>query len=308
MFNIFMVAEGISPWFDLTNILTAMVGCTATFVAIIGGLIANKGISDRAEKESIERQLSQIDFDINATDDDIEKLSNWINEHNAKDFIRYNIDALLDGKPLENVYDHSENNFIEYDEMLPYWDGMLVAIKLFRDNCSSEKNKEGIPKIIVEELTPFEREICSMYRNSIADNEVAYYEKCSFLSVEGNKKIIEYYNSRVEEFDNLLDKKDNLVARKQVLQDRKDNICLGKATKNGVKIFSIVSLIDIIIPVIFMLFNPTSSKVWYIVETIISFVAFIIGIIVMIWYICSLFPKKGETEKVESKGVENKNE
>ncbi len=53
-----------------------------------------------------------------------------------------------------------------------------------------------------------------------------------------------------------------------------------------------------------MLFNPTSNKVWYYIETAISLITFSIGIITMIKYIYSLFPKK----KTDIEETEPKNE
>lgn len=50
-----------------------------------------------------------------------------------------------------------------------------------------------------------------------------------------------------------------------------------------------------------MLFNPTSNKAWYWIEIIISIITFSVGIITMIKYIYSLFPKN-ETNTEESEG------
>lgn len=308
MFNVFMVAEGISPWFDLTNILTAMVGCTATFVAIIGGLIANKAISDRAEKESIERQLSQVDFEINIVERNIESVSIWINEHDAEDFIQEHIYELMDGKPLSDVYKSEDGNVIDYNDMLPYWNSALEARELFYDSRHSEKNNEGIPKSIVDKLTPFQREFCSTYKDSITDNEVSRFESDPILSSETYNRIIENYKAKEKELEDLLDREESLFGRKNELQDRIDDIYSSHDIKSGIKIFVGTSLINIILPVIFMLFNPTSSKVWYIIETVISFIAFGGGIIVMVVYICSLFPKKDENKSMEKEGVEQNNE
>ena len=94
-FNIIMYANKIITQYDLTGILSAMVGCSATFVAIIGGLIANKGLADRAEKESIDRQLSQIGIEIDIIDTRIDNVDSWLNTYNAKEFIHENIDELL---------------------------------------------------------------------------------------------------------------------------------------------------------------------------------------------------------------------
>lgn len=308
MVNVVCVAEDIVIWCDLTTVLSTIIACSATFVAIIGGLIANKAITDRAEKESIERQLSQIDLEISAIDGNIESVSNWIIEYNAKEFIQKNIVELLDEKPLLEVYSSEDSNDIDYDELLPFWNDVLGAVKQFRANAWSEKNNEGIPKVIVNSLTPFQREICSMYKYSIADNEMSYYEKRTAIDISSSSKMIEYYNARINELEELIDKKENLVVREQILRDRKDKVCISHSVKKGINIFIIVSLMNIILPVVFMLFNPTSNIAWYITETAISIIAFSFGIIIMIVYICSLVPKKDASKSTEVKEFEQENE
>lgn len=298
--------ENIATLYDLTSVLSAMTACTATFVAIIGGLIASKAISDRAEKESVDRQLYQLDMEIETLDRNIEYLSNWLNESNAKDFIREHINELLDNKPLSDIYDSSDENEIEYEDMLVYWNDAIAAINLYRANLSSERNNQGIPKTILGKLNSFQKDFCSRYKNSIEDYEVSFYEKCGNLTVSSNE--INFYNERMDEWTELINKKGNLVIREQVLFERKEQLCAGHDVKNGVYIFITVSVLNIIIPIFLMLFNPMQSKGCFIAETVFSFITFSLGIIAMIIYICSLFPKKEKDEISESKGVKHENE
>lgn len=86
-----------------------------------------------------------------------------------------------------------------------------------------------------------------------------------------------------------------------MLKERQNAISISKDIKGGMKIFTIVSITNIILPIIFMLFNPTSNKAWYWIEIIISIITFSVGIITMIKYIYSLFPKN-ETNTEESEG------
>jgi len=300
--------ENIKTLYDLTSILSTMTACTATFVAIIGGLIASKAISDRAEKDSIDRQLTQLDMEIDSINNSIDYLSNWINESDANDFISAHINELLDGKPLDEVYDHSDKNDIEFDDMLLYWNKATEAIDLFRSHISSERNKQGIPKDIVENLNSFQKDFCARYRHSIEDNEVALYEKCSIVSSSVEHSIVQFYNERIDELDEELKKKDLLIIRKQVLTEKRKELSTSHNVKHGINIFIIVSIVNIIIPVFIMLFNPTQNKGWFVAETVFSFITFSFGIIAMIIYICSLFPKKEKIENPDVKGAEHKDE
>ncbi len=303
IFNVIASVNEIIAWYDLTDILSVMIGCTATFVAIIGGLIANKAISDAAEKELIDNQLQQIDAEIKVNNDNIERLNKWLLESDAEDFIDSNIDELFDKAELADIYDSDDDNRISYEELLPYWINAKKAISMFEQaiikGTDNPKNAEGIPKSIIVDLDDFQKRICTNYSGRIEQG------KSPFSSFNFNTNVNIYatkrYNDAVEEIQECTNKNELLVAKEQLLQERQGAISISKDIKGGMKIFAIVSITNIILPIIFMLFNPTTNKVWYYTETIISLLTFSIGIITMIKYIYSLFPKK-KPDKEESEG------
>lgn len=290
----------ISEWYDLSGILSVMIGCTATFVAIIGGLIANKAISDNAEKESIDKKLEQIDAEITINNKNIDELNEWLNEYNAKDFIQSNLEALLNGEQLYEIYDSDDSNDIDFDKMLPYWNKALEAVELFREASAVEKNNDGIPKTIIGKLDEFQYKICYRYKNSIENNRINPFEHAPVVTTSVRR--VDYYNDTMDEMNEIIKRNEILIAKEQLLQDRQDKINLSRDIKGGMSIFAVVSIINIILPIIFMLFNPTSNKVWYYIETAISLITFSVGIITMIKYIYSLFPKKkSDIEETEPK-------
>lgn len=279
--------------YDLNNILSVMIACTATFVAIIGGLIANKAITDRAEKESIERQLSQIKLEIEIADKKVDSLDEWLNVRNAKDFIRDHLDELLAEENLGDFYEDADNEDITQEELLPYWNKALEAVKKFKANAYEERNKDNVPKSIIDELDSFQYDICSSYPESIGQGNKVLFETVS-LSNGSIRAIVERYNEKVKELEEELAIKEQLIVKESMLKDIKQDVIASKPVKNGIRIFVLVSLFCIVMPLIFMLFNPTTNCVWYAIEIVLSFVSFIIGILVMIIYICSLFPKKND--------------
>lgn len=280
----------ITMWYDLNDILSVMIGCSATFVAIIGGLIANKAISDTAEKETIDKQLQQIDAELTINRKELEWLYEWVDEYNAKDFVRDNLDALLDKSQLSDVYDTDNSNEMDYDNLLPYWNKALAAVEKFQAVASAEKNNDGVPKPLLDELDNFQYEICSEYHNCIEDRKMSFFDRT--ISPNISKYRIQHYNENFEKINKLEIECEILDAKEKLLQERQKTISISKDIKGGMKIFTIVSIINIILPIIFMLFNPTSNKMWYYIETSISLFTFSVGIIIMITYIYSLFPKK----------------
>ena len=290
IFNVIASVNEITSWYDLTDILSVMIGCTATFVAIIGGLIANKAISDTAEKESIDKQLQQIDAEIAINEKELDWLYNWIDEYNAKDFIRDNLEDLLNEKPFSEVYDPHDSIEIEYSKLSDYWEKAIDVVKKFNAISLTEKNNDGVPKELIDKLDEFQYAICSEHHNCIENGHVSLFDKT--ISLDTHKYRVQHYNENYEKINALEKECDILDAKAKVLKERQDAISISKDIKGGMKIFTIVSVTNIILPIIFMLFNPTSNAVWYWVETIISIITFSVGIITMIKYIYSLFPKK----------------
>lgn len=299
IFNVIASVNEITSWYDLTDILSVMIGCTATFVAIIGGLIANKAISDTAEKESIDKQLQQIDAEIKVNNDNIERLNKWLLESDAEDFIDSNVDELFEKAELIDIYDSDDDNRSTYEELLPYWNKAKKAIRLFEQAILKgndvPQNAEGIPKSIVSDLDDFQKRICSNYSGRIEHGKSPF--PTFNLNTNVNVYATKQYNDALDEIKECTNKNALLIAKEQLLQERQDAISISKDIKGGIKIFTIVSITNIILPIIFMLFNPTSNKVWYWVETIISIITFSVGIVTMIKYIYSLFPKKEANTK-----------
>lgn len=294
MFTVISAAEKIVTWYDLTPILTTMIACTSTFVAIIGGLIANKAISDTAEKESIDRQWQQISAEQKVNEKELTNLYEWIDEYNAKDFIRHHLEELVFERPLSDVYDTDDSNDISFDTLLPYWDKSLIAVKKFKNaaTTSPERNNDYVPKTLIDELDSFQYSICSEHHSCIENGRVSLADELS--SVNAQKYRVQYYNETSDKVDEIERQNEILNAKKKLLQERLETVSVGQGIKSGMKIFSIVSIFNIILPIFFMLTNPTSNITWYHTEIAISFVSFIMGIGIMVHYIFSLFPKKND--------------
>lgn len=295
MINIISVANKIVSCYDLTTVLTTMVACTSTFAAIIGGLIANKAISDKSEKDIIDRQIQQIDIELRIYGNELYELYKCIDNYNAKDFIRNHLKELIFKTPLANVYDPDDSNEIKYDNLLPYWNKALIALNKFRSAAGLERNNDDVPKILVDELDDFQYSICSEFHHCFESGQVSLYD--TTISLDTEKYRIQYYNETFDKIVELERKTEILKAKKELLQNRCETISVGKEIKSGMKIFSTVSIINIIFPLLLMLKNPTSNLIWYYIETAISFISFIIGICIMIRYILSLFPKNNEKKE-----------
>lgn len=132
--------------YDLSNVLTAIASCSATFVAIIGGLIANKAISDSSEKGSIRNQLKQINAEIHSNDTRIDELSRWLEEDDAEEFIGDHLDNLLQLRQLEDIYDSSSKDEPTFEDLQPYWERAIAAKNY--TNRQINRNLETVMKFL----------------------------------------------------------------------------------------------------------------------------------------------------------------
>ena len=81
---------------DYSSFFYSIAGCSATIIAIIGGLIASKLISISADRDNILDKIKEINDELNMKtkqhDDIIEKLD----DDDALDFVRDNVSMLVD--------------------------------------------------------------------------------------------------------------------------------------------------------------------------------------------------------------------
>ena len=133
--------------YDFTTQLSTMASCSATLIAIIGGLVANKVISLSAEKKSAQNRITQIDEEFKRCDEKISELTEWIDYYDAEEYIDDNLEDLLELKELSEVYVDTPDNSMSYDEMLPYWNKALELVKLliFLSNSHTSVAKISLP-------------------------------------------------------------------------------------------------------------------------------------------------------------------
>lgn len=77
--------------YDLTTVLTTIAACSASIVAILGGLIASKLIALNAERNETNTRIAELDEEIDFFTEGHDMLQALLNEDDALDFIKENI-------------------------------------------------------------------------------------------------------------------------------------------------------------------------------------------------------------------------
>ena len=174
---------------------------------------------------------------------------------------------------------------------------------MFRENIEAEKNRDGIPQAIVEELTPLQYEICSLYQRSIRRGESVLRETAPISDSSHYRTVC--YNEKVKELNEYVNIKEKLVLKERLLWDRIQEVAPSQVVTKGITIFMLVAVFNIFLPLLFMLFNPTTNVAWYWTETVVSLLLFFLGTLSMIKYISSLFPRNEEIVEHDEKGERN---
>ena len=110
------------PIYDLTSLLTTISSASASFIAILGGLVASKLLTISSERDAVLTNISEIDKKISAKESQKNTLQKENNDSDALDFVESNIAGLLHQIPFERVYENSTNKTLSIDTLLPYWE------------------------------------------------------------------------------------------------------------------------------------------------------------------------------------------
>ncbi|MGM0853463.1 MAG: hypothetical protein ACQEWI_12755 [Bacillota bacterium] len=104
-------------------------------VAIIGGFLVSRVISIASEQSSVKRKLREINNDIRAKEELVEKVKDYLFEDDLSDFVEDKgiIRGLLDGKSLEQIVKEEEFELLSIEELRPYFKQLQEILADFLD-------------------------------------------------------------------------------------------------------------------------------------------------------------------------------
>ena len=131
--------------YDLTSMLTTISAGSASFVAILGGLIASKLLSINGERESVKESMESLENKVDFLQKQNANLQAELDESDALDFISQHLDGLCKKQCLESNYPQNEQYNISWQRLSPYWDRAVGVVYEFLHEINEAKNSEGIP-------------------------------------------------------------------------------------------------------------------------------------------------------------------
>lgn len=267
--------------------LATIASCSATFIAIIGGMIANKAISDAAEKEVIENQINNIDVEIKQLEQELQNVKKTIAESKAKEFILKNMNDLLHGKDIEKVLCDKVEEYDEYKKQFTsYWEKALGIVKGDKkENYDDFEYWVSVNSNYQKLNNSYIQAGSDIMRISLLKNNLMVSDQQMHFSRETKKDMIQCsYN--------------NALQRKKQLQEQEEKIMKrGKSIWMGIIIFIMATIIDVVFPIMYLydidwtscdlIENLLIAKIPFVNVTIANIV-----LLAMTLYICMLFPRK----------------
>ncbi len=281
--------------YDLTSVLTTISAAAASFVAILGGLIASKLLSISGERDAVNENLKNLNNDLKFLQNQNTILQKEIDEDNAQDFILDHLDDLLKYRTIENCYPQTEQIEISCEALTPYWNKALDLLHelISAGNGNDKFNSDFIPNNLAKKYVndSFSYEILKAIMQSNNQSMFGTYSNINVPHISGilHRDHYDAINKNNIEITNCKYKIEQLEKKKETLRS-------PKGIKIGLSVFGAFSLLCIILPLFFCPFKTDNFKC-YLACKIVFIVIFTIGLLMIFLYLVYLL--KWEKKKKE---------
>ena len=298
--------------YDLTSVLTTISAGSASFVAILGGLIAQKVIDLSNEKNAIEEELRELAEQKELLQQEVDKYDCWMEEDDAISFIERRAEYLLNEQPFSAAIDVEELNGNENLQTLErYWNKAQQILRMyvefeeishFEKVRKIRKQLDDIEPSDEDELTfPTDSDFVKCVCEIIKDHYEAYY-KNDGINDSGQVIITpallnsNRYGASEIEYHQWLSERNKAVGEVAAIElritqskDRKRRLIIPKELKRGFWIFGLFIFLCVLLP---LAFTPSKTECYalYVILKVIFLVIFGGGLFSILFYIKKLLP------------------
>ena len=270
--------------YDLTVLLTTIAAASASFIAILGGLVANKLLSINGERDLLLDKMAINKSKADFLKEKIEAIQTELIEADALDFIRDNMDDLFANVAIELVYKQTETYSICFDDIKPYWNNALavfnaIKTKLTKTDNTEQLNRDNVPISIAEALKDnyFDYEVCKMIMDYIDESVHVPYQRNGVM----------WYRDKQSELQKYQNELDYIELENKSLKEKEILLKKPKGIKVALIIFAVFACSCIILPLVLVPFQTTSFCL-YITVKIISIFVFAFGLLSTLCYLIYL--------------------
>lgn len=162
--------------FDLTSFLTTISAGSASFVAILGGLIAQKAIDINNERTAVEEEIKELREQKKLLEDEIADREDWMEEDDAISFIGRHPKELLQGEDFLTAADLDDmSGYEDLESLDAYWKKAQKVLGQYAENIDKPYYNlvKTVQEVIAKSgiLDAFITSICEI----IKDHFEAYY-------------------------------------------------------------------------------------------------------------------------------------
>lgn len=278
--------------YDLTYILTTIAACSASIVAILGGFIASKLIAINAERDEVDTRISELDEEIAFYINEQNTLQHDLDEDDALDFIKDNIESIIEGRSLDEIYKEEERPRLPKDVLRPYWERGERAYQLLYDILSKqnnedyEENDDGVPSEVAKRITDeFEYSICKKV--------CEFFERQQSPLVALSRNIgatipaSTWYADTTKMLNNIDSKIEWLTLQRKQQVTRRKSLKKPKGMKVGLALFALFSAVNIICPLSMSSFTTENYQYYCKIKTF-SILVFGISLALIMLYLIYL--------------------
>ena len=249
--------------YDLTALLTTRSACSASVVAILGGLIAGKLIALNTERDEVNTRISEIDEEIDFFSEERDMLQASLDEDDALDFIKANISGIINQETLDDTYRDEDRPRLDKDVLRPYWDRAervyaLVCDALhYQEDRDRSENEDGVPASVACRLSQdFEYEVGKRICNYFEEQRspLTALRHISDIAVDSGR----WYADTQEKAVSADNKVTYLMLQKKQLTARKKALEKSGGMKSGLALFSAFTLLNIVVP---LFLSPFSTEI-----------------------------------------------
>lgn len=250
---------------DLT-LFSTIASASASFVAIIGGLIASKLITINGERESVEVHILELDELIEMKSKEEASIGQELDEDDALDYITDHIDDIAEKTSLADVYEVDKPQRLEFETLEEYWN---IAIELYEkfqaaniDGC--EVNDDDIPIGLATEFAEddFMYSLCEKFAKMESGAAWILTKSLSVTTAHTN-----WYNSKRKEQNTILRELDVLKLQREQAVRQKNILTKPPHMKLGLIIFAGIIVFCILMPLLFMKLIPHYPNIQSCAET-----------------------------------------
>lgn len=288
--------------YDLTSFLTTISAGSTSFVAILGGLIAQKVIEINNGRSAVEEEIKELNEQKQLLVNDISDHEDWIAEDTGISFVGQHIKELLGGESFSNTVDLNEmSGYEDLESLESYWKDAQKVLEQYAK--IAEKPHYELVKAIQLALPDISGNFVSCICDAIKDHFRAYYHNNGltrsgqFMLTPSALGRIDGYGASGIEYQRWVSEKNKaegelaaIKLRIKQSEDRRRRLRIPNELKSGFWVFGLFIASCVLLPLVFTPFITESHAVYVIIKVVFLLI-FGGGLFSVLLYIRRLLPR-----------------